>query len=215
MILAIFENSGDRTYKNTKYKFDIWNGCLFPVERIHHKEIMELYPFLITHPVLTKWLYLPIETEDFEHHTESLLLAIRRKSKLFGITPKPKHRKINNSVTKQKISKQTALPQMFRDEPIQKVISNAKKISDLKNFGPITEKEFHKAGIKTVNQLVKLGWKNTIKKLVKSNSKNCHSVFTYAIIGALKNIEWNRISESDKIQAKKFTNTLRKPKKSK
>ena len=102
-------------------------------------------------------------------------------------------------------------PKMFRDEPASEVIAKAQKISDFKNLGPATEKHFLKAGIKTANQFVKLGWKKTLVKLVESDPKNRHSLFAYALIGALKNQDWNAISEKDKAEARSFSASL-KPK---
>ena len=102
-------------------------------------------------------------------------------------------------------------PRMFGDnESFADKLSTAKRLSDLKNFGPVTEKTFHKAGIKTVQQFVKLGWKKTLIKLVKSNPKNRHSVFTYVLIGALQNKEWHQLTEAEKKEAREFTTGLKK-----
>lgn len=107
-------------------------------------------------------------------------------------------------------------PLMFRDESAAERFRQAKKISDLKNLGPETEKQFAKAGIKTVQQFQKLGWQGTIKKLVKANPKHLHSMYAYAIIGALENVEFNMISEANKKAAREFCAALReKHKKSK
>lgn len=110
----------------------------------------------------------------------------------------------------------TSKPMMFRDEPIQEKMKTAKKISDLKNLGPSSETAFARAGIKTAQQFIKLGWKKTMARLVKSNPKNRHSIFAYALIGAEKNIMWNKISEIDKAEAREFTKSLKpQPKKKK
>jgi hypothetical protein len=106
-------------------------------------------------------------------------------------------------------------PKMFHDESPEEVFKTAKKISDLKNLGPATEKSFLQAGIKSAQTLRKIGWKKAMVKLVALNPKNRHSLFAYAIIGALKNQEWNAISESDKLEARSFCAKLKaaKPKK--
>ncbi len=108
----------------------------------------------------------------------------------------------------------TRFPQMFRDESFEEKRTTYKKISDMRNLGPNTEKAMHKANIKTVDQFVKLGWKKTLAKLVKTNPKNRHSIFAYALIGALKNQDAFHISEEDKKAARDFCASL-KPKKSK
>lgn len=102
---------------------------------------------------------------------------------------------------------------MFRDEPNEEYFSRAKKISDLKNLGPESEKILNKAGIKTAQQFLKLGWKKCYVKMVQVNPRNRHSVFAYALIGAEKNIEWSRISDKDKEQARALTAELKPEKK--
>lgn len=216
MILAMFENFGDRSYKDQAYDFDIWNGCLFPAERESHQEIKKKFPILISHPVLPKWLYLPSQTEDFDSHAENILKEIRRQSKLFGVIPKPKKTKnvkSKKSSVKRDAASDMRRPRMFRDEPVEERLTSAKKISDLKNLGPASEKEFAKAGIKSAGQFIKMGWKKALIKLVKSNPKNRHSLFAYALIGALTNKEWNGLSEAEKKEAREFTNSLKPQKK--
>lgn len=215
IVLAIFEGSEDRVYKKQTFNFDIWNGCLFPVDREKHTEIKKIFPILIPHPILTKWMYLPSQTEDFENHVEKIMKEVRRGSLLFGVIPKSKKKKKITKIKKNKKPQEkidTRIPQMFRDESFEDRLAQAKKISDLKNLGPATEKHFTKAGIKTVNQFVKLGWKKTFKKLVEVNPKNRHTLFAYALIGALKNIDWNGISAEDKNEAKIFSASLKKKK---
>lgn len=100
-------------------------------------------------------------------------------------------------------------PKMFQDEPAEQKLAQSKKISELKNLGPGAEVAFAKVGIKTVKQFVKLGWKKSLEKLCKNNPKNCHSMWAYAMIGALQNVEMGHISESDKKQARDFCASLR------
>lgn len=208
LLLVMFESPGDRTYKNIECDFDIWYGCLFPAEKIHHSEIIKKFPFLFSHPVLAKWLYLPIQTENFEQLAESVVKELRKKSELFGVIPKSKVKKKKTLTTQEKLD--TRKPSMFSDEPAQEKLKKAQKISDLKNLGPASETAFKKAGIKNVQQFIKLGWQKSFEKLVKSNPKNRHSIFAYALIGALQNIEWNQISETDKLAAKNLAKKLKK-----
>lgn len=216
MVLAIFEDEKTRTYKNKTAPYAIWNGCMFPVEKEWHKEILEKYPFLTNHPVLPKWLYLPAESENFESNVDEIILQIRKRNDKFGVIPKAKNklstakdkkRTANKKTKPEKID--TRRPRMFSDEPAQDVLSAAEKISDLKNFGAVTEAAFKKAGIKNAQQFIKMGWKKALVLLVKNNPKNAHSLFTYALIGALKNQEFSHISDADKIEAQSFTKELR------
>jgi hypothetical protein len=219
MILVMFEDEHTRSYKNKQANFAIWNGCMFPVEKSHHKEVLQKFKFLINHPVLPKWLYLPVESENFEENVNLIMTEIRRRNVLFGVVPKPKHGKTvsvlkANQKQKNEIISRTEKidlrqPRMFSDEPVEKTLNSAVIISDLKNLGPSSEKAFKKAGIKDAKHFIKLGWKRTLEKLVKSNPNNAHSVFTYALIGALKNKEFHQISEADKIEAQQFTKAMR------
>lgn len=211
IVLVMFEKSGDRNHKDKTYDFELWNGCMFPTERENHAEALKIFPFLVPHPVLPKWLYLPTDTEDFERNVEDILKLIRRRSKIFGVIPKPKKKTAKAKKEDSRID--TRRPRMFSDEPKEQILTKAKKISDLKNLGPESEKAFAKAGIRTAPQFIKLGWKKTLQKLVRSNPKNCHSLYAYALIGALTNTEWSRISEQEKSEAKEFTRSLRKGKK--
>lgn len=103
----------------------------------------------------------------------------------------------------------TRRPLMFRDENAEEVLSRAKRISDLKNLGPASELAFKAAGILSVDQFVRLGWQGALQKLVKANPKNRHTIFAYALIGALNNQDWNRLSEQQKLEAKEFTASLK------
>lgn len=235
MVLAVFDSPGDRKYKNITYDFDLWSGCLFPTEREHHKAILELFPQLFSHPVLGKWLYLPEQTESFEDIVTEIIKHIAKRSPLFGILPKEKGKKISAKKSHQSLSKKesqsrknlnkkskiedstddkidTRKPRMFSDDSSEIVLEKAIKISDLKNLGPSSEKEFSKAGIKTAKQFIKMGWQKAYEKLVKVNPKNRHTVFAYALIGAINNKPWFKLSEEEKKQAKEFTFFLKKKK---
>ncbi len=107
-------------------------------------------------------------------------------------------------------SKKWNRPQMFQDEPAEDIFLQAKKISDLMNLGPTSETHFTAAGIKTPTQFRKLGWQKTMKKLVDSNPKHRHSLYAYALIGALQNTMWSRIPEKDKAEARSFCASLKK-----
>lgn len=234
MMLCLMESYGDRKYKDITVDYDLWCGCLFPCDRENHSAILMKFPFLFPHPILGKWLYLPLSTENFDELAESVLRELRRQNPLFGTLVnkkklsksqiKNKKNTISSAAkhkTKKKIKDEfnlkghriSKIPQMFSDTPAEEVFSKAKRISDLKNLGLVAEKTFHKAGIKTVTQFQKLGWQKTLKKLVAVSPKNRHSIFTYALIGALKNVEWNALSEEEKAQARAFTQSLKPRKK--
>ncbi len=216
LVLLLFESEGSRSYKGQKFDFELWQGCMFPAEKDKHAEILGMYPFLMEHPILPKWLYLPMETENFENNVPLLLREIRRQSELFGTIPKAKgsSKKAGGAKKKSRTAEDdevldTRRPAMFSDEPGMKTVEKAKMISDLKNLGPETEKHFLKAGITTAPQLVKMGWKKGMEKLVAANPKTNHSIYAYAVIGALENKVWNLISEDLKKEARDWMKVLR------
>jgi len=209
MVLATFESTGNTKYKNKTYPYEIWNGCMFPVEREHQEKALARFPFLVSHPILPKWLYLPLETENFEELVTDVMHQAVKPLGYWGSIPKPKGSKKRMKEEKSVSEKiDTRRPRMFSDEPAEEALVKAKNISDLKNLGPMAEKEFHKAGIKTAKAFVKMGWKKAMVKLIKANPKNRHSMFAYALIGALANKDWGAISDQEKEEARNFVRSL-------
>jgi hypothetical protein len=64
---------------------DVWNGVLIPTFHEHHESLMEQCEGLAPHPVLKKWLYLPLKHPQFEEGIEGLVLAISRRDPRIGI----------------------------------------------------------------------------------------------------------------------------------
>ncbi|KYG62433.1 hypothetical protein AZI86_16505 [Bdellovibrio bacteriovorus] len=221
IVLLIFESEGgSRTYKKKTYNFDLWNGCMFPVDHELQEKALQQCPFLVPHPILPKWLYLPLHTENFDDLVEEVITRVFRPNSFWGSIPKPKGKK--NSTKKSKsiddgisVKMDTRRPRMFSDEPAEDVLAKATKISDLKNLGATAEKSFHQAGIKTPKQFFALGWKKTLLKLAAVNKKNLHAIYGYALIGALTNKEFNMITEDEKQQAREFTKAVREAEKAK
>lgn len=218
IVMVIFENPGDYKYRNQTYKFEVWNGCMFPVEHEHHDKARAQFPELITHPVLAKWLYVPLHTEGFDELATDIIRQAIRSNGFWGSFPKGKAKKSKTAKAAafDKISTKidTRKPRMFSDEPAEQVLQVAKKISDLKNMGEVTERNFHRAGIKTAQQFIKMGWKKAMMKMVALDPKFRHTMYAYTLIGALTNKEWNGLSAEEKIEARDFTKSLAPVKKS-
>jgi hypothetical protein len=220
VLLLTFESPGDTTHRKKKYPFELWNGCMFPVEHELQDKALKRFPFLVNHPVLPKWLYLPLKTENFDELVSDVLDQALRPNSIWGSFPKErsksagkKKKKKSDEVSYEKID--TRRPRMFSDEPAEEKLKQAKKISDLKNLGPMAEKEFAKAGIKTAQKFIELGWKKSLQKMIKVNDKNRHSIFAYALIGALTNKDWNAITEDEKQEARDFVKSFKPQKKQK
>ncbi|MEO0405571.1 MAG: hypothetical protein AAF193_11930 [Bacteroidota bacterium] len=88
MVMMLSESPGEREYRGDVFDFDIWNGILFPTEYEYQESLQKEFPELIQHPVLKKWLYLPLESQNFEDIVEQCSQSIRRNDPRFGIFPK-------------------------------------------------------------------------------------------------------------------------------
>lgn len=215
VVLVIFESEGgSRTYQKKTYPFDLWNGCMFPLEHSLQEAALQKFPFLFPHPILPKWLYLPLHTENFEELATSVMKQVLKPQSLWGSVPARKGR--SKRVPKDKeipLKLDTRRPRMFSDEPAEAKLRTSEKLSDLKNIGTELEKKLQNAGIKTVQKFVDLGWKKSWIKLVHLDSKHRHSLYAYTLIGALTNREWNRITDEEKNEARAFAKTLAPQKK--
>ncbi len=65
-----------------------WNGLLIPTEHAHHKSLINEFNYILQHPVLKKWLYLPENIEDFESVASEIVHAIEMNDPRFGVEPK-------------------------------------------------------------------------------------------------------------------------------
>ncbi len=99
-VLCLVESPGENSWKKMTFKFDIWNGLLVPTDRVHHASLCNALPALIPHPVLGKWLYVPLTDERFEETADAIIKLIKDKSNLIGIP-------IGVKKTKKKIKKKT------------------------------------------------------------------------------------------------------------
>lgn len=86
-IAVIAESPGEKAYKDQKFKFDIWDGVLFPTDKEHHPSLLEQFPKLTSHPILGKWLYLPQQFEEFDDTLIQMVRLIKRQDTRFGIIP--------------------------------------------------------------------------------------------------------------------------------
>jgi hypothetical protein len=91
-VLCIMESPGDRSYKDKTAPFDIWNGLLLPTERSHHPSLIEQFSNLVEHPILGKWLYLPLTDPDFESTAEKIVHLIKKRDARIGIPIGSKNR---------------------------------------------------------------------------------------------------------------------------
>ena len=70
-----------------------WNGLLIATDHEFHDSIRDDFDYVVQHPVLKKWLYLPEASEDFESVSSEIVEAIRIGDQRFGVEPKERKRK--------------------------------------------------------------------------------------------------------------------------
>ncbi len=74
-----------------------WNGLLIPTDHQFHEAIRQDFTGVLRHPVLKKWLYLPVSDDNFETEAMELVEAIRLNDPRLGVAPKErKSRKKKN-----------------------------------------------------------------------------------------------------------------------
>lgn len=114
LVLIVVDFSLTYEHKGRSFPFQIWNGCIFPVEKIKQSAAWVQFQFLENHPANKDWLYLPAESEDFESHVKLVLKQIKKKNPLFGLTIKMKATEIEaTEVDENDLSK----PRMFVHGP--------------------------------------------------------------------------------------------------
>lgn len=109
LVLILVEHA-DRVYehKGVTYPFDLWKGCIFPIEQKKQNAFVGKYLFLENHPVNKDWLYIPAESEYFEEEVRQVLREISKRNPLLGIPVKfdrPSKTKATVSPVKKKTPK--------------------------------------------------------------------------------------------------------------
>ena len=89
LVMILVENDdGFREYKNVEYPFEIWNGCILPIEKNKQNAFFLKLPLMENHPANKNWLYLPAETETFEEDVKLIVREITKRNPLLGIPVK-------------------------------------------------------------------------------------------------------------------------------
>jgi hypothetical protein len=74
-------------------KEEPWNGLLVCTSREFHSALIEEYPGLQPHPVLSKWLYLAQASDGFEETARKLALQALKNDPRIGVEPSVRKRK--------------------------------------------------------------------------------------------------------------------------
>jgi uncharacterized protein YdeI (YjbR/CyaY-like superfamily) len=91
-----------------------------------------------------------------------------------------------------------------RHEPGKKPIEKAK------NIGAVSGAELRSIGIETVEQLQKAGWEETFYNLCEKYPERANLNMLNALIGAVENVDWRKLSPTLKAQAKGFLNSVKR-----
>lgn len=91
LVLILVEQRGQGyEHKGVTYPFEVWNGCILPIEQKKQSAFFLKYSFLENHPANKDWLYIPADTENFEDDVKQLLREIMKGNPLLGIPMKVK-----------------------------------------------------------------------------------------------------------------------------
>jgi hypothetical protein len=73
-------------------KHEPWNGLMVCTAREHHAELLQRFPQLAPHPIVSKWLYISQAHQEFESVALEIAGAARQRDPLLGVEPKPRKR---------------------------------------------------------------------------------------------------------------------------
>lgn len=88
-------------------------------------------------------------------------------------------------------------------------------ISEMRNLGPVCERDFNAVGVRTADQLKKLGPEGAFIKMLNGrkkigrSAKCCNAAYLYAIYGAIHDIDWRELPAKKKEEFKAFAAELR------
>lgn len=84
MIMILVEKPGSYEHKGVSYPFEIWNGCILPVEYKKQSAFFLKFSFLENHPANKDWLYIPADSENFEDEVKQFVREITKHNPLLG-----------------------------------------------------------------------------------------------------------------------------------
>lgn len=91
-----------------------------------------------------------------------------------------------------------------------------KKISEMRNLGPMMEMDLGAVGIHFAAEVKKLGAEKTFIKMLEGRKKLgrsascCNALYLYSLYGAIHDLDWREIPSDQKEHFKTFTRELRK-----
>jgi hypothetical protein len=83
-------------------------------------------------------------------------------------------------------------------------------LSQLLNFGPVTLPELEAIGLKTLGDIRRIGWEDVCRRWAETFPERLNVNAFIGIIAALDGIVWTKITNSQRDQARRLVNSLRK-----
>lgn len=84
LIMILVEREGISEHKGRTYPFEIWNGCILPIEYKKQGAFFLKFSFLENHPANKDWLYIPAESDNFEDEVRQFTREIVKRNPLLG-----------------------------------------------------------------------------------------------------------------------------------
>jgi len=90
-----------------------------------------------------------------------------------------------------------------------------RRISEMRNLGPASEKDLIAAGFFAADQVIALGPEATFLRMLEArrvqgrSAKACHAAYLYALYGAVNDVDWRDMPEKTKTEFKALTAELR------
>lgn len=90
-----------------------------------------------------------------------------------------------------------------------------RKISEMRNLGPATQKDLNAAGMYTAEDLKQHGPEGAFVKMLVGrkqlgrSGRCCNAAYLYAIYGAIHGIDWRQLPEKKKAEFRAFSAELR------
>ncbi len=96
-----------------------------------------------------------------------------------------------------------------------KTTRDHRRISEMRNLGPASERDLNAVGILTAEDVKRLGPEETFVRMLLGRVKrgravgSCNAAYLYAIHGAIHDIDWRDLPEQKKTEFKAFALALR------
>lgn len=93
MVSVLVEDPKGTSWAGKDYGFPIWNGMLIPTSHEHHESLADDFTGMSQHPVLRKWMYLPMASDNYESTARLYIKALKHQDPRLGVVPGQKRGK--------------------------------------------------------------------------------------------------------------------------